>query len=180
MKNNYATLHDMHTFDTEQIISYYKHSNWLYSFFWYDRDSRGLHYSYTRTGKETFNDGLLSGYKDFLEWAQPIEGYRVLDAGCGVGGGALWMAQHNKGTYVGISITPRQIEEARKTRSTLDNDVKDRLEFEVMDFTRTSFESGSFDAVYGQESFCHTYPAPELLLSEMYRVLKQGGEILHG
>ncbi len=166
----------MAEFNTDQIISYYTKSAPLYSLFWYDKESLGLHYGYTRTGKESLTEQLLSAYKDFLEWVKPNNEYRILDAGCGVGGGALWMRQHAEGIYTGISITPEQIGQAIKHLHTLSEEIQDSVSFEIMDYTKTAFSDGSFDAVYGQESFCHTYPSPHRLFGEMWRILKPGGK----
>jgi tocopherol O-methyltransferase len=79
---------------------------------------------------------------------------RVLDAGCGIGGSALWLAKYKNADVAGISISARQIEKAK----TLAKQAKvDHLvSFSVIDYLVTGFPKESFDVVWAIESVCHT------------------------
>ena len=77
-------------FSKKEIEKYYEESAPWYRIFWFDSKSSGMHYGYQRDSAEvSFRESLLSGYKDFLKWTNPKEGERILDAGCGVGGGSI-------------------------------------------------------------------------------------------
>jgi len=97
---------------------------------------------------------------------------RVLDAGCGVGGSAVWLARHFDVTVVGITPVQSQVERAR--RHARRQGVEARVSFAQQDYAATDFPSASFDAVWAIESVCH---APDKLrvLREARRLLRDGG-----
>ncbi|MBL8155986.1 MAG: methyltransferase domain-containing protein [Anaerolineae bacterium] len=99
---------------------------------------------------------------------------RVLDVGCGGGQAAIWL----KGLYphlemTGIDLSEPQIERAR---------VRARqkgcaVQFEVANAQALPFPDGHFDIVYSLGSVKH-WPNPLQGVSECWRVLKPGGELL--
>lgn len=76
----------------------------------------------------------------------------VLDAGCGVGASALWVAANCGASIEGVTISPLQAEKAQAFAA------KEGLDVEIteQDFTSTSFADESIDVVWALESFCHS------------------------
>ena len=100
---------------------------------------------------------------------------RVLDAGCGVGGSAIWLARELGVRVIGINVVPGDIDRARRYASR--REVADRVTFELQDMTRTAFTGASFDVVWAIESVCHV-PDKREFLAEARRLLKPGGRLV--
>ena len=100
---------------------------------------------------------------------------RVLDAGCGAGHSALWLAGELGMRVVGINLVPAQIYRARRSAYLLD--LSHLITFERQNFIKTSFPDGSFDEVWALESVCHT-PKKEGFLIEARRLLRPGGRLV--
>ena len=99
-------------------------------------------------------------------------GKRVLDAGCGVGGTAIGLAQKYGVHVTGLTNCEPHVAVARDLAG--ERGVGHLVEFRHGDFMDLPFPDASFDAVFNHESFCY---APDKLayLQGVYRVLKQGG-----
>ncbi len=97
---------------------------------------------------------------------------RILDAGCGVGGTAIWLAQEFGVQAVGLTNCEPHValaaEQAKK------RGVSHLVEFHYGDFMDMPFPGGSFDAVLNHETYCYA-PDKIAFLSGVYRVLKPGG-----
>lgn len=154
------------------IADYYRKSGWLYKTFIYSSKSLGIHFGFWDKDTENYDQSILNQFREVVKTTKIKKGMNVLDAGCGVGGGAIYIAK-NTGAHVwGVTITPEQIKEAKINAIKLG--VQENCEFKLMDFTKTSFSNNSFDVVFGIESVCHAYPKAKFL-KEMYRVMKPGG-----
>jgi len=80
-------------------------------------------------------------------------GARILDAGCGIGGSAIWLARTFGAFVTGITPVESQVERARRIAGELG--VADRVQFMEQDYTCTTFPDASFDVVWAMESVCH-------------------------
>jgi sterol 24-C-methyltransferase len=102
-------------------------------------------------------------------------GSQVLDAGCGVGHVAIYMAQ--KGLRItGIDIIDHHIVKARRNiaRSGL---PKGQVTVQKMDYHHLeSIPAESHEGIYTMETFVHATD-PEAVLAGFYRILKPGGRI---
>jgi len=101
----------------------------------------------------------------------------VLDAGCGVGGTAFFMAKNFGARVLGITLSSRQLKQAKRNAKKLRLD--DRVSFEKLGFDgmRRRFRKETFTKIFGIESIC--YSQDKLcFLKEAYRILKPGGKIL--
>ena len=99
---------------------------------------------------------------------------KVLDAGCGQGVVAIYLARKFGCRIEGITVIPFEIEEARMLVARFS--VSNLVRFSLMDYSNMQFENNSFDAIYTIESLCHSMDTRRTL-SEFYRVLKKGGRI---
>jgi SAM-dependent methyltransferase len=96
----------------------------------------------------------------------------VLDFGCGLGGGTRAIASLSGIPVIGLNLSPRQVEAARRHTS----DAMP-VRFVVYDGHRLPFADEAFGAVLAQESLCHA-PNREELFREIARVLRPRG-LLH-
>lgn len=158
----------------ETIIKYYNYTLPLYRFF-YHKNSNSLHYGFWDKSVRNHQEALLNVNKFLAKIANIKVGDIVLDAGCGIGGSSIWLAKNYKIKAVGISISERQIIEARKLA--FNNGVQDSTEFHEKDFLNSGFSNESFDIVWAVESVCHAEDKKDFL-REAYRMLKSGGRLV--
>ncbi|MFN2494796.1 MAG: cyclopropane-fatty-acyl-phospholipid synthase family protein [Pseudonocardiaceae bacterium] len=102
-------------------------------------------------------------------------GERVLDAGCGVGGSSLWLAQQRGASVVGITPVASQVAMARRYAAA--RGLTGRVQFEQADYAATSFVDASFDVVWALESLCHA-PSKAAFYREAARLLRPGGRVI--
>jgi phosphoethanolamine N-methyltransferase len=101
-----------------------------------------------------------------------LEGRRVLDVGCGIGGPACILAGKYGAHVVGTDLEPPLIEGAR--RRAADLGLGDRTKFEVVTPGPLTFADDSFDLVVSSGGVTQT--ADKLgIFRECRRVLKPGG-----
>ena len=102
-----------------------------------------------------------------------LAGKRVLEVGCGHGGGASYLTRAlDPASYVGLDMNRAGIEFCRR-RHQLPG-----LEFVQGDAQNLPFPRESFDAVINIES-SHCYPHFDRFLGEVERVLRPGGVFLY-
>jgi SAM-dependent methyltransferase len=96
---------------------------------------------------------------------------RVLDAGTGTGTLALGISPHAR-EVVGVDLVPELLSEARRLASTREN-----VSFVEGDVLALPFEPESFDLAASSRTLHHV-ARPELLISELARVTRPGGDVL--
>ena len=102
-----------------------------------------------------------------------LSGKRVLEVGCGHGGGASYLMRTlHPASYTGLDLNPVGIAFCRK-RHNLPG-----LEFVQGDAENLPFPDESFHAVINIES-SHCYPRLARFLAEVARVLRPGGHFLY-
>ncbi len=102
-----------------------------------------------------------------------LSGKRVLEVGCGHGGGASYLVRTLRpASYTGLDLNPAGIDFCRKHHKL------PGLEFARGDAENLPFPDQSFDAVINVES-SHCYPGFPRFLSEVARVLRPGGHFLY-
>ncbi len=159
----------------DAIISYYNQSHWLYKIFWYNKSSLGLHFGIDDEKTKNLTQSQENQYKIIIKEAKIKKGMKVLDAGCGVGGASIYIAQRTKAKVFGISLVPKQIEDAKQNASK--RNVSLHTNFSVMDYTKTTFPDNYFNVIFAIESVCHSFPK-ESFLQEAKRILKKGGKLI--
>jgi ubiquinone/menaquinone biosynthesis C-methylase UbiE len=102
-----------------------------------------------------------------------LSGKRVLEVGCGHGGGASYlMRTMHPASYTGLDLNSAAIAFCRKTHKL------PGLDFMRGDAENLPFPDRSFDAVINIES-SHCYPRFPRFLTEVARVLRPGGHFLY-
>jgi SAM-dependent methyltransferase len=106
-----------------------------------------------------------------VQHARIATNQRVLDVACGTGVVAITAAR--TGAHVtALDLTPQLLERARENAKIASVDI----DWHEGDAEQLPFDNGAFDVVVSQ--FGHIFaPRPEVVVSEMLRVLKPGGTI---
>jgi cyclopropane fatty-acyl-phospholipid synthase-like methyltransferase len=103
------------------------------------------------------------------------DGYRILDAGCGVGGPAMAMAMAYPNACIhGVTLSAVQVHIGRKLVG--DADLLGRVTLGRADFHHLPFVDCCFDVVLFLES-CGYSPNRPALFAEAARVLRPGGRL---
>jgi SAM-dependent methyltransferase len=104
--------------------------------------------------------------------AEPRNAVKVLEIGCGPGGGPSWYVAREGFAYYGIDGSSTAIEKAKKRFA------EENLngEFKVGDLARLPWPDAKFDAVIDVACLQHNSENDaETILGEVHRVLKDGG-----
>ncbi len=105
--------------------------------------------------------------------AIPLAGLRVLEVGCGRGGGAAFLhATLRPASMTAVDFSEKAIALCQQRYAA------EGLTFQHGDAERLPFADASFDAVINVES-SHCYGSIETFFREVHRVLKPGGHFLH-
>ena len=158
----------------QKVLSYYKRleSKWGYQFITW----KTKHFGYYPDGKPNISEKEAQrNIQDLVAKNLKLKGNeRLLDAGCGYGTTACYLAKKYHVQVVGIDINEYEIKYARKLAQK--ENIDDKVKFEVQDYSRTNFENKSFDGIFTVETLSHS-PDVKKTLREFYRILKPGGKI---
>jgi ubiquinone/menaquinone biosynthesis C-methylase UbiE len=102
------------------------------------------------------------------------EGSKVLDAGCGEGSVALYLAKHDGLGVTGIDLLDSNI--TRAQQSAQREGLDERTTFFEADYSNTGLPDSSFDALYTMETLVHS-PDYKKTLAEFHRVLRPLGRL---
>lgn len=120
----------------------------------YDNDIKGQH--------------ARSLYPVILKKLSEIPYHTALDLGCGTGEMMRLILQQNKDkSLYRIDLSEKMLEVAKEK-------LGNHVNLILSDSEQLPFSDSFFDVVYCNDSF-HHYPAPDKVLSEVYRVLKPNG-----
>ncbi len=159
----------------EEIITYYEECNNAYRDAWGMDKNMQLNLGLWKKGTKNLAQALFHLNQEVIQLGGIHSEDKVLDAGCGVGGSAIHLAKETGCHVTGISITPHQIEKAKENAQR--HGVEALTDFQIMDYTKTTFADASFDVIIGIESICYANPKMDFL-SEAKRLLKPGGRIV--
>ena len=123
-------------------------------------------------------EGLPDRIGEALDSAGGLRGKRILDIGCGRGE-LVCEAARRGATAVGIDYSQAAIELSRERLATLDEKLRERVEFLLADAKGLDFPGGSFDTVFLVDVYEHLHPHEiEHTLAELRRVLRPGGRLI--
>lgn len=137
----------------------------------------GINSSYKTVDKESFfkknEDERYSRYPEILSYAdfKSCRGKKILEVGCGIGADGILFARHGA-YYTGVDLTETAVEISRERFRLLG------LKGQILKLNaeKLSFPDNYFDLVYSFGVIHHTH-CPDKIVSEIYRVLKPGGNI---
>ena len=160
----------------QQVIEYFDQTHNDYRRLWGIDRHLGLHCGFFDEAHKRHDAAVTNMNRVLAATAGISPGDRVLDAGCGVGGSAIWLAENISGTSVdGVNINAMQI--AIANTHARQRDVQSRVQFHVADFAQTGFADQTFDVVWALESMCYT-DDKKRFLEEACRLLKPGGRLV--
>ncbi|PKI52842.1 hypothetical protein CRG98_026790 [Punica granatum] len=117
--------------------------------------------------------GGIETTKEFVEKLDLKPGQKVLDVGCGIGGGDFYMSEKYDVEVLGIDLLVNMISIALERAIGL----KCAVEFEVADCTTKEYPENSFDVIYSRDTILHIQDKPALFRS-FFKWLKPGGKVL--
>ncbi|BFG33185.1 hypothetical protein CerSpe_194590 [Prunus speciosa] len=124
-------------------------------------------------GQGFVSTGGIETTKEFVAKLDLKPGQKVLDVGCGIGGGDFYMASNYDVEVVGIDLSVNMISFALEHAIGL----KCAVEFEVADCTKKTYPDDTFDVIYSRDTILHIQDKPALFRS-FYKWLKPGGKVL--
>jgi tocopherol O-methyltransferase len=159
----------------KKIVDYYTHTEYSYKDSWDLNNSLAIHYGYWDEKVKSFPQSLIRMNEIMAEAAQIKAADKVLDAGCGVGGSAVYLAKNIGCKVTGITLSERQVMQARANAK--QKAVSELVNFGVMDYCAANFADKSFDVVWGCESICYA-DDKNSFVKEAFRLLKPGGRLV--
>jgi tocopherol O-methyltransferase len=102
-------------------------------------------------------------------------GEKVIDAGCGIGGSSIWLANSKNCEVTGINIVDTQLQQASK--NAIKAGVGHKVKFLKADYTHLPIKDKTHDVFWALESVVHA-PNKADVVKEAFRVLDEGGRIV--
>ena len=162
---------------TEKVICYYESTAKDYKLFWIGLEDLAVHFGYYDQSVKSHRESLLKMNEMLARYANITSKDNVLDAGCGYGGSAIWLAKHIGCRVAGITLVSSQVQQAKRYAEK--HSVSESVHFTQMDYTHTSFPDSSFDVIWALESIVHT-ASKQAFIREAHRLLSTGGRLLIG
>ena len=151
--------------DKRKIAEHYDFVSPYYQSLW----GNHIHHGYWIRGDESKERAQLQLMEHLAELANIQTGCTVLDIGCGFGGSSIYLAQKYQASATGITISPVQVEMARKAAAAVHLDARFLLmDAEALDFPQP------FDLLWSVESISH-YHDHRSFFANAVRFLKPGG-----
>ncbi len=171
MDNRSTPLHGV----GRAIARYYDECYVDYRVLWLNTHNLAIHYGYWDEETRNHSGSLLNMNRMLAEKAGICPGQVVLDAGCGLGGSSIWLAERYQVKVFGVTLAESQARKAHKFATK--RGVESLLEFGVADYCAAPFASGSFDVVWGLESICYALDK-RTFIKEAHRLLRPGGRLV--
>ncbi|MEM8909168.1 MAG: class I SAM-dependent methyltransferase [Bacteroidota bacterium] len=145
---------------------------------WLDIWGEHMHHGHYGADGKTRKDRVaaqIDMIETFLEWGSVQQATRILDAGCGVGGSARYLAKKYNAQAVGLTLSPVQKKHAE--RYTEKANLTQQVQFAVRDMMTLNNDDGQFDLVWSMESAEHIADKQQLF-NRFYERLQPGGRLL--
>lgn len=159
----------------KKIKAYYNENQTFYDIFWMNKNNLAMHFGYWNHDTKNRNHALLNENQYVFDELDINSNDYVLDAGCGVGGTSISIAEKYGAKVVGIGLVKKQNDAA--VRNSITRKVDHLVTFAEEDFNDTSFPDESFTKIFAIESACHSENKQEFI-NEAYRLLKPGGKLV--
>ncbi|MGD0976958.1 MAG: methyltransferase domain-containing protein [Minisyncoccia bacterium] len=158
----------------KEIVDYYDFSKLDYQIYNLASSNISMHFGIWDENVHNHKEALLNENRALAEIASLTSNDYVIDLGCGYGTTAIWLAKNIGCRVVGITISEKQVEEAKKAAEI--HKVSHLTDFRVMDFNKTDFPDATFNVAIAIESICHASDESKVL-KENYRILKPNGRL---
>lgn len=165
----------MQTTQIDKVNRYYDSTVIDYKTVWMGSEDRAMHFGYYDERTKKHRDSLLRMNEVLARLANISKNDRVMDAGCGYGGSAIWLAKNIGCEVIGFTVVPYQGKIAKEFAEK--NNLSNKVSFRQEDYAHTSFPDNSFTVIWGLESIVHAESKKDFI-NEAHRLLKSGGRIL--
>jgi tocopherol O-methyltransferase len=142
--------------DKQKIREHYDVVSPYYQSLWGEH----IHHGYWIHGDESKEQAQVQLIEHLAQVAGIQPGRTILDAGCGFGGTAIYLAKKFGAKVTGITISPVQVEMANRAAARERADAK----FVLMDAEEMKFDQ-KFDVVWSTESVSHYKDVPKFFAS---------------
>ncbi len=158
----------------QRIQQFYDQSSPLWLEMWGEHMHHGY---YGADGKIRKNnqEAQRDLIEELLRWGEVASPRRILDAGCGVGGSARYLARKYDAEVLGVTLSPVQAERAAVYNEQAG--LSRQVAIQARDIYTLSAADGPFDLVYSMESAEHM-PDKAALLALFQQVLRPGGQFV--
>ncbi|CAF0750482.1 unnamed protein product [Adineta ricciae] len=119
--------------------------------------------------------GGLDTTKEFVESLHLKDDQLVLDVGCGIGGGDIYMAKTYGCSVIGVDLSTNMVSIAYERLMGM-TASKLKVSFEIGDVMSHEFEPNSFDVIYSRDTILHISDKMSLF-ARLYGWLKPGGQL---
>lgn len=159
----------------QKVINYYKSTEQDYKNLWVGPKDLAVHFGYYDDKSKKHPDAVLRLNELLSKYGKISSTDNVLDAGCGYGGSAIWLAEHIGCRVTGVNIVDFQIEKGM--REIRKRGLTDKVKLFKQNFSHTNFAGCLFDVFLACESIVHAEDRQEVL-GEAFRLLKNGGRLV--
>jgi len=163
------------TFSNREIADYYDQTLIHYKKWWKLDESLAVHYGFWNSKTKSFTEALQNTNYYLAETTNIKPGDRILDAGCGVGGSAFFLARQYHAKVTGVTLSEKQLNFSRKKLEDLK--LKEYVYFRQEDYGHTTFQDNTFDVIWAIESITSSPDKPQFA-KEAYRLLKPDGKLI--
>ncbi|MFM5917413.1 MAG: SAM-dependent methyltransferase [Novosphingobium sp.] len=159
----------------DRVIEYYDQCHKDYRLAWKTEQNLAIHYGFYDETARSFDQAAINSNRVLANALRVKPGDHVIDAGCGVGGTSIWLAQNVGCSMLAVNIQPMHIDIGR--REVEARGLTDRVRFLEADFTRIDAPAASADAMFSLEGLSHG-PDKQAFFNESARLLKPGGRLV--
>jgi tocopherol O-methyltransferase len=155
-----------------RVVAYYQETTEASYLANWSGSALSFHFGLADESTASLDEAHLAASAFMAEGLAMKPGEHVLDAGCGVGGTSIWLAQNRNVRATGVTLDAGQVALGRRFAE--ERGVADRVSLEVADYAATPFAAGSFDVALNLESLCHCVTLPEYF-AHLFALLRPGG-----
>lgn len=123
-------------------------------------------------GTRTLEEAMTNAQVRMADATKPVEGQQILDAGCGLGSTAFWLAKSFAVRVLGVSNSESNVARCRQLAANLG--LNHLTDFQCADLMTSAFPEGVFDSVWNLESLNYLAPKQQYI-QKVFDMLKPGG-----
>ncbi len=157
------------------VVAYYEATRRDFRWLWTGRQDMAVHFGHYDDRARGHRRALLRMNEVLAELSGVQAQDTVLDAGCGLGGSATWLARQIGCQVTGITLVPFQAAEGMRRVHRLGLGAKVGLM--RADYAHLPFADASFSLYWALESLVHA-PDRATVFAEARRVLRPGGRLI--
>src|SRR5262249_28104218 len=141
--------------NSRRVVNYFDGIRFDVSVFWTDSTTLGIHFGYWYEHTRSLREALRNTNRVLADRAVLKPGQRALDAGCGLGGSAIWLAEQYGVHVMGITLSHDQAR--RASRAAARRGVEHLASFAVLDFQLMALPSDGFDVVWSIDAVAYAW-----------------------